>query len=119
MERANGTSRRSPSLRNAARAAEAALALLLALLVSLPWPSVVVAQDEAQGDAQSATFSPEQLEQVVAPIALYPDSLLAQVMTASTTRSRSSKRRAGRSNTLASRTRRSTTRCNRRPGTRA
>ena len=84
MERANGTSRRSPSLRNAARAAEAALALLLALLVSLPWPSVVVAQDEAQGDAQSATFSPEQLEQVVAPIALYPDSLLAQVMMAST-----------------------------------
>jgi hypothetical protein len=84
MERANGTSQRPWSLRNAARAAEAALALLLAVLVSLPWPSVVVAQDEAQGDAQSATFSPEQLEQVVAPIALYPDSLLAQVMMAST-----------------------------------
>ena len=84
MERTNGTARRSPSLRNAARAAEAALALLLAVLVSLPWPGVVVAQDEAQGDAQAATFSPEELEQVVAPIALYPDSLLAQVMMAST-----------------------------------
>jgi hypothetical protein len=71
-------------LRNAARAAEAALALLLAVLVSLPWPGVVVAQDVAQGDAQAATFSPEELEQIVAPIALYPDSLLAQVMMAST-----------------------------------
>ncbi|MCX5739084.1 MAG: DUF3300 domain-containing protein, partial [Proteobacteria bacterium] len=84
MERTNGTARRSPSLRNAARAAEAALALLLAVLVSLPWPGVVVAQDVAQGDAQAATFSPEELEQVVAPSALYPDSLLAQVMMAST-----------------------------------
>ena len=35
--------------------------------------------------AQDApTFSPEELEQVVAPIALYPDSLLAQVLMAST-----------------------------------
>src|SRR5262249_14872943 len=30
------------------------------------------------------TFSPEQMEQIVAPIALYPDSLLAQVFMAST-----------------------------------
>lgn len=84
MERANGITRLPPSMRAAARAAEAALALLLAVLVSLPWPGVVVAQDEAQGDVQSATFSPEELEQVVAPIALYPDSLLAQVLMAST-----------------------------------
>jgi len=84
MERTNRTARRSPSLRIAARAAEAALALLLAALVSLPLPSVVDAQDVAQDSAQTATFSPEELEQIVAPIALYPDSLLAQVMMAST-----------------------------------
>ena len=29
-------------------------------------------------------MSPQQLDQVVAPIALYPDGLLAQVLTAST-----------------------------------
>ena len=32
----------------------------------------------------SAAFKPEEIEQVVAPIALYPDSLLAQVLMAST-----------------------------------
>jgi hypothetical protein len=40
------------------------------------------AQAPAQG--QSATFKPEELEQIVAPIALYPDALLAQVFMAST-----------------------------------
>lgn len=80
MERTNGTARLPRSMRIAGRAAEAALALLLAVLVSIPWPGVVVAQE----NAQSATFSAEQLEQVVAPIALYPDSLLAQVLMAST-----------------------------------
>src|SRR4030095_4558862 len=34
--------------------------------------------------ASAATFSPEQLEQIVAPIALYPDALLAQLLMAST-----------------------------------
>lgn len=34
--------------------------------------------------AQSQTFSKEQLEQLVAPVALYPDSLLAQVLMAAT-----------------------------------
>ena len=34
--------------------------------------------------ARAATFSNEELEQIVAPIALYPDSLLAQVFMAST-----------------------------------
>ena len=80
MERTNEIARQPRSLRAAGRAAEAALALLLALLVSLPWPGVVV----AQGEAQSAGFSAEELEQIVAPIALYPDSLLAQVFMAST-----------------------------------
>src|SRR5262245_61295473 len=39
-----------------------------------------------QGDAQTdpPPFKPEELEQVVAPIALYPDALVAQTMMAST-----------------------------------
>jgi hypothetical protein len=57
-------------------------------LVSAP----VFAQDPQQGpppqDQQSQapppSFSPAQLDQIVARVALYPDSLLAQVMTAST-----------------------------------
>jgi len=38
----------------------------------------------AQTEAQGPTFKPEELEQLVAPIALYPDGLLAQVLMAST-----------------------------------
>jgi hypothetical protein len=38
----------------------------------------------APGDAPAALFKPEELDQLVAPIALYPDSLLAQVLMAST-----------------------------------
>ena len=38
---------------------------------------------EAQG-AAATTFKPEELEQIAAPVALYPDPLLAQVMMAST-----------------------------------
>jgi hypothetical protein len=34
--------------------------------------------------AQSTSFSPQQLDQLLSPIALYPDSLLSQIMTAST-----------------------------------
>jgi Protein of unknown function (DUF3300) len=38
----------------------------------------------AAGAAQPAPFKKEELEQIVAPIALYPDALLAQVLMAST-----------------------------------
>jgi uncharacterized protein DUF3300 len=38
----------------------------------------------AAGTQPSAQFKPEEIEQIVAPIALYPDSLLAQVLMAST-----------------------------------
>ena len=34
--------------------------------------------------AQSASLTPQQLDQLLSPIALYPDSLLSQIMTAST-----------------------------------
>jgi Protein of unknown function (DUF3300) len=42
------------------------------------------AQSEAQPTDSVATESPEQLQQLVAPIALYPDSLVAQILAAST-----------------------------------
>jgi len=58
------------------------------LVVMLVAPDLVVAQPGAPTAAQpggaAATFTPEQLEQLAAPIALYPDPLLAQVMMAST-----------------------------------
>jgi Protein of unknown function (DUF3300) len=45
-------------------------------------PQTATTQGAAQ--PQKATFKPEELEQIVAPIALYPDALLAQVFMAST-----------------------------------
>ena len=56
------------------------LAALSALLVALP-PGVTA---WAQSEDQTQAFSSEELEQLTAPIALYPDSLLAQVLMAST-----------------------------------
>src|SRR5258705_9934684 len=41
-------------------------------------------QDAADKQPAPAPFKPEELEQIVAPIALYPDALLAQVFMAST-----------------------------------
>ncbi len=62
----------SPSIRSALRRFFALLLL----------PCVALAQAPATPPAQ--TFSKEQLDQMVAPIALYPDSLLSQVLMAST-----------------------------------
>ena len=53
--------------------------LLAALLVL---PGGVLAQ--SPGEATSKAFSQEQLDQLLAPIALYPDSLLTQILMAST-----------------------------------
>jgi uncharacterized membrane protein YgcG len=69
------------------------LACVLAIALLLPMlPQSVSAaqQDDAQATAQSAQAppytqqTPEQLQQLVAPIALYPDSLVAQVLAGST-----------------------------------
>jgi hypothetical protein len=79
------------------RIAEQALASLLALvLLCTAYRQRLVAQD-AQ-DKQSPTQvppgapymqqTPEQLEQLVAPIALYPDSLVAQILAAENRKSR-------------------------------
>ena len=54
-----------------------AAALLLAVLVG--WPPVATTQE-----AGPPAFKAEELEQLVAPIALYPDPLVAQVLMAST-----------------------------------
>ena len=51
---------------------------LLVLLMIFPLPPPVPAQSTA------ATFKPEEIEQLVAPIALYPDSLVSQILMAST-----------------------------------
>jgi hypothetical protein len=54
-------------------------AWLLVLLLAAPLPTA------AQQPAGTAgAFTPEQLEQIAAPVALYPDPLLAQVLMAST-----------------------------------
>ena len=54
------------------------LVWLLVVLVSLPWPVRL----DAQGT--ETVFKPEEIEQLVAPIALYPDELVSQILMAST-----------------------------------
>src|SRR3989442_3073050 len=72
-------------LRNAMRLWKQALAGVLALLMALP--ASLLAQvpiPPPPPSAPPALFVPEQLEQIAAPIALYPDPLLAQVLMAAT-----------------------------------
>jgi uncharacterized membrane protein YgcG len=65
-------------------------ALALVFIVAFIAPAGVVAQDteesaQPQGEsAQPQKFSKEELAQMLAPIALYPDSLLSQILMAST-----------------------------------
>ena len=54
------------------------LVWLLAVLMVWPWPLRSAAQ------STGTTFKPEEIEQFVAPIALYPDSLVSQILMAST-----------------------------------
>jgi hypothetical protein len=61
----------------------------LVLLFAI-WPQNLSANQDAQAPPQAAPAppytqgTPEQLQQLVAPIALYPDSLVAQILAAST-----------------------------------
>jgi len=55
------------------------LAVSLVLFVAVFTPLV-----RAQGDSPYEPFSPDQLDNLLAPIALYPDPLLAQVLVAAT-----------------------------------
>lgn len=58
-------------------------AMTLLVLVMLALPSPAMPQD-ADNDEEVQTFTQEQLAQLLAPIALYPDELIAQVLLAST-----------------------------------
>jgi hypothetical protein len=57
------------------------MVMVLFLCMNLVVPSGLMAQGAQQG---AAPFRPEEIDQLVAPIALYPDALLAQVLAAST-----------------------------------
>jgi len=65
------------------------VSLMSLALLFATWPVNLLAQDQ-QAPAQAAPAqpytqqTPEQLQQLVAPIALYPDSLVAQILAAST-----------------------------------
>jgi len=54
------------------------------LACALAMPNAAFAQAAAPATAGGKAFSQEQLDQMLAPIALYPDALLAQVLMAST-----------------------------------
>jgi hypothetical protein len=64
--------------------------LLPLALLFVGWPRTLSARQDEQDPAQAAQGqqyiqqTPEQLQQLVAPIALYPDSLVAQILAAST-----------------------------------
>lgn len=57
-----------------------AVSVMIILILALPLP--VLAQGEEGGS--QASFSKEQLAQMLAPVALFPDALLSQVLMAST-----------------------------------
>lgn len=57
------------------------IGLFIVFLLLLPMP---VLSQESPGTEPSETYSREQLAQMLAPIALYPDALLSQVLMAST-----------------------------------
>lgn len=60
------------------RACKTLFVWLIVTLILLPW------QSYAQQTTDQSLLTQEQLEQLVAPIALYPDPLLAQILMAST-----------------------------------
>jgi hypothetical protein len=66
------------------------VSLLSLALLFATWPQSLSAYQDTQAPPQAAPAppytqqTPEQLQQLVAPIALYPDSLVAQILAAST-----------------------------------
>ena len=57
--------------------------LVVLLALSLAVPSGITAQQPAQAKSGKAAFTPQRLDELTAPIALYPDGLLAQMLTCS------------------------------------
>src|SRR4029077_17995568 len=78
MSPIDGRSRRAAPL-----GVSLALVTLAAMIAHPAWAAGEAAPDGPPA-AQSAGFSPAQLEQLVAPIALYPDALTVQVLMAAT-----------------------------------
>ena len=62
------------------------MVMVIFLCMNLAVPPGLMAQGAKEEPAkqEGPAFRPEEIDQMVAPIALYPDSLLAQVLTAST-----------------------------------
>src|SRR5688572_24497998 len=62
------------------------LLAILCIMTIVPGDTLAYAQQQPApaATAKTATIPPEQLESLVAPIALYPDPLLAQMLAAST-----------------------------------
>src|SRR5213594_4913994 len=58
--------------------------LVLLLSVSLVFAQETVSMPQQDAPTQSRTFTQQELDQMLAPIALYPDSLLSQILMAST-----------------------------------
>jgi hypothetical protein len=54
------------------------------IVIFLVLLSMAVSPAVSEEQAASSVFKPEELEQILAPVALYPDSLLSQVLMAST-----------------------------------
>lgn len=59
-------------------------ASMLALLLAVPFALLSGEVQVSAAEDSEKIFSPQELEQLLAPIALYPDALLAQVVTAAT-----------------------------------
>src|SRR5207247_10855392 len=58
--------------------------LVLLLSVSLVFAQEAVSMPQQDAPTPSRTFTQQELDQMLAPIALYPDSLLSQILMAST-----------------------------------
>ena len=73
---------------NKQRVLSVALALLLTIasaeMVNGFQTSPSIPSTDTANPTESASQTPEQLQALVSPIALYPDSLVAQILTAST-----------------------------------
>jgi hypothetical protein len=65
-------------------AAMLCLALATAVPAQMPPPSATAPPPPATASANAKSFSQQELDQLVAPIALYPDALLAQILMGST-----------------------------------
>jgi hypothetical protein len=60
-----------------------AKSLVVLLALSLAVPGGLPAQQATQAKSGKAAFTPQQLDELTAPVALYPDALLAQMLTCS------------------------------------